>query len=183
LETIGIKPLVVPSRLDEDKAAEEVLDPSEMVMTLAARKVHAVAQTYSGNFVLGADTVVVLGDEILGKPCNEEEASIMLRKLSGKTHRVYTGVALYQPEKRTIARGFDSTSVTMRELDSREIAWYVKTGEPMDKAGSYALQGIGAIFVTRIEGDWTSVVGLPLPKVYEMLKEAGFWLEHVLSQR
>lgn len=181
LEQIGVKPVIVPSHVDESSLVKGITDPGEVVVTLARSKVSQVCANYRDQVVLGADTIVYLESRILGKPRDEKEAQFMLRQISGKTHSVYTGVALYNPKSGEILTDYDCTRVTMREMDQEEIEWYVSTGEPMDKAGSYALQGIGGVFVEKIEGDWTSVVGLPLPMVYRMLKTAGFGLREFSS--
>jgi len=122
--------------------------------------------------VIGSDTVVAIENTVLGKPADEDDAAAMLRRLSGRTHQVYTGVAvlgsLGGDQIREIF--FEKTDVTFAELDEREIAEYVATGEPMDKAGSYGIQGLGGRFVTRIEGDYTNVVGFPVGRVYQCLK-------------
>lgn len=171
LETVGIHPVVVPSNIDEDLVSLK-MPPKDAVIFLARKKVYKVVKLYPDDVVLAADTVVVLDGKILGKPKDLETAKTMLRLLSGKTHKVYTGVALYEPKTGHTITDVDCTYVTMKKLDEDEIEWYIKTKEPLDKAGSYALQGLGALFVSKIEGDYTSVIGLPLPKVYEMLKKA-----------
>jgi septum formation protein len=119
--------------------------------------------------VLGADTIVVCEGEALGKPRGEADARRMLRKLSGKWHGVYTGVALVQGARRLI--GYERTEVAFRELSKREIDWYVETGEPLDKAGAYAIQGAGAGLIRTLRGCYTNVIGLPLPKLLGMLAE------------
>jgi len=179
LEGVGIVPLVVPSHVDED--LKEDLSPEQLVVSLARKKVEAVKELYPNDYVLGADTVVYLGNEVLGKPKDKREAEDMLRRLSGKAHTVYTGVALYDPRIEDLRTGFDRTCVKMRDLEEEDIRWYVETGEPMDKAGAYALQGAGAFLIERIEGDYTGVIGLPLPKVLDLLKEAGVKLSHLTA--
>lgn len=169
---MGIVPTVVPSNVKED-LVEDGLSPETLVMRLAREKVGAVFGRYPNDYVLGADTVVYLGEEVLGKPKDKTEAQEMLRRLSGKTHSVYTGVALYDPEARITRTAYDCTGVKMRAFNDEDIKWYVETGEPVDKAGAYALQGAGAFLIERIEGDYTGVIGLPLPKVLELLTEAG----------
>jgi len=120
--------------------------------------------------VLGADTEVVVEDEILGKPRDTEDASRMLRLLSGRTHRVITGVSLVRPPGRIEALDHETTLVTFRHLEDEEIRGYVRSGEPFGKAGAYAIQGIASRFATRIEGDYFNIVGLPVARVYGMLK-------------
>jgi septum formation protein len=130
---------------------------------------------------LGGDTIVYIDGEVLGKPATEEDAVSMIKHISGKTHVVYTGIALYEPRTKTVLDDFDATEVTMRKMDEQEIRSYVRTGEPMDKAGSYALQGIGGFFVERVNGDFSGVIGLPLPKVYNLLRRAGLSPDEILS--
>jgi len=128
------------------------------------------ASTPSDSLVLGADTVVVADSEILGKPADVPDAARMLRLLSGFTHRVVTGVCLARPPARVEALAHETTFVTFRDLDEAEIATYVASGEPFDKAGAYGIQGLASRFVTRIEGCYFNVVGLPVALVYDLLK-------------
>lgn len=172
LEAIGIRSRTVPSGFDEACLDANGLAPCELVVTLAKQKVANVASDYSNDLVLGADTIVVLNNNVLGKPKDNFDAKRMLEILSGKTHQVYTGIALYEPATGKIFSDVDCSYVTMRELAPSEIQWYVGTGEPMGKAGGYAIQGKAALFITEIKGDYTGVVGLPLSKFYEILKQA-----------
>lgn len=181
LESAGIVPVVLPSNVSEEVKGDG-LGPADLVRLLARRKIGDVSQVHPLDYVLGADTIVYIEGEVLGKPGNEAEARAMLRQIAGKTHVVYTGVALYEPRNMTVLDDFDSTEVSMRALDEDEIRWYVNTGEPMDKAGSYALQGIGGLFVDRVDGDFSSVIGLPLPKVYRLLRRAGVSLDELLTR-
>lgn len=136
--------------------------PVDAVQDLAYKKALAVANTLSGGLVLGSDTVVALDDRILGKPADAAEAKQMLAMLSGRAHTVYTGIALIEAETNRSVRDVKATQVVMRELSAAEIDAYVATGEPMDKAGSYAIQGLASTFVTDMQGDYFAVVGLPL---------------------
>lgn len=124
-------------------------------------------------YVLGADTIVVCDGRLLGKPRTEEEAFAMLRQLSGRTHDVWTGVAIALPQG-SITSFAEKTAVTFWELDDEEIAAYIATGEPMDKAGAYGIQGRAALFVKRIEGDYLTVVGLPLSRTVRELRRLGW---------
>lgn len=124
-------------------------------------------------YVLGADTIVVCDGRLLGKPRTEEEAFAMLRLLSGRTHDVWTGVAIALPHG-VITSFAEKTAVTFWELDDEEIAAYIATGEPMDKAGAYGIQGRAALFVKRIEGDYLTVVGLPLSRTVRELRRLGW---------
>jgi septum formation protein len=149
--------------------------PRDCAERLAREKALAVFQSRLRDYVLGADTIVVVGDAMLGKPCDADDAARMLRMLSGRTHEVITGVCVMSPvagkaEARTAA---ETTLVTMCELSDKEIRDYVATGEPMDKAGAYAIQGIASRWISRIEGDYSNVVGLPVALVYGMLRERG----------
>ena len=129
----------------------------------------------SQDLIIAADTVVVIDDEILGKPTDEADARAMLQRLRGRTHRVYSGVCLQRNER--VVSAHEITAVTFGEFSDKFIAAYVRTGEPMDKAGAYAAQGRGALLVTRIEGDYWNVVGLPLFRLAAMLREFGVAIE------
>jgi len=181
LEAIGIEPLIIPSGFDERSINTEGVSPERLVRTFAVEKAKKVSREHRDSLVLGADTVVYLNGEILGKPRDRVEAARMLQKLSGRTHRVYTGVALYEPVTGDIISDVDCSYVTFKELDSDEINWYVETDEPIGKAGGYAIQGRATIFITRVIGDYTSVIGLPMPKFYEILKKIGIELRSLIS--
>jgi septum formation protein len=180
LEGVGIIPVVMPSDVGEN-VSREGLAPEELVRLLSRRKIDKVSRMRPDDFVLGADTIVYIDGAVLGKPQSAGDARRMLRTIAGKTHVVYTGVALWDPRGKRVLDDFDKTEVTMSPLTEEEIDWYVSTGEPMDKAGSYALQGIGGIFVSKVNGDFSSVIGLPLPKVYRLLRLAGVALEELLT--
>ncbi|HIS30731.1 MAG TPA: septum formation inhibitor Maf [Candidatus Limivivens intestinipullorum] len=157
---------------DADEKTTET-DPAKTVMELALRKARAAARQLAKDAViLGADTVVALDGSILGKPTGEEDAARMLRTLSGKSHQVYTGVALVRKkgQQQTEKVFFEKTDVEMYAISEEEIAAYIATGEPMDKAGAYGIQGKAAIFVRGIRGDYNTVVGLPAARVYQELK-------------
>ncbi|HRI44367.1 MAG TPA: Maf family protein [Fimbriimonadaceae bacterium] len=158
---------VVPADVDEDPLPGE--SPETTAQRLAHQKWHKVSATYPGALVIAGDTVVAIGERQLAKPRDEEEAGTMLRALSGRAHRVITGLAV-GPPGRTICKVV-STTVQFRRLDEMEIADYVATGEPMDKAGAYAIQGGAEGFVVGIEGSYTNVVGLPLEALEEVLAE------------
>ena len=173
LRNAGIAFTVRPANVPEDIFPGET---SEIyVRRLALEKARAVFYQYPGDQVLGADTVVVVGDSILGKPVNAADAVCMLRLLSGREHRVITGVCLLTPnsEPTHSAREdirVETTRVTMRPLKQEEIEAYVAHGEPMDKAGAYAIQGLASRWIPRIEGCYFNVVGLPIPLVDAMLR-------------
>lgn len=157
---------VVVSDFIEDDLPDA--DPIEQAESLAVGKAEAVAKVRPGCLVIGSDTVVA-ADSLLAKPVDEADARRMLRELSGRTHRVVTGVALIWPLGSMVAS--DVTRVTFRDLSDDEIAAYVATGEPMDKAGAYAIQGGAAAFVERTEGSVSNVIGLPLELLERMLGE------------
>lgn len=155
----------------EEKVTETI--PSKVVEELSAQKAEAVFQKNQGDvLVIGADTIVAMESQILGKPQSREHAVEMLKCLQGKKHQVYTGVTIL---KRISGEEFchtfsESTSVKFYPMTEEEIDWYVASSEPLDKAGSYGIQGLGARFVERIEGDYNNVVGLPIARLYQELK-------------
>lgn len=155
-----------------DEKVNHNYSPSEVVMDLALQKASDVATLYPNHIVLGSDTVVVYKDSILGKPASEAEAIKTLEMLSGKKHQVLTGVALVEGEQ--VQTFYEKTDVEFWPLTVDEITQYVRTGEPMDKAGSYGIQGLGAMFVKNIQGDYFSVVGLPLSRTIRELRKRGF---------
>ena len=159
---------IVPVDVDERRRPGE--SASGYVIRLAVDKASAVATTVDGQVVVGADTTVLIAGKILGKPQDPGEAAAMLRKLSGCTHEVLTGVAVRRGA--TCLSGVEVTRVSFAELDDDVIAWYVDTGEPLDKAGAYGAQGVGSRFVTRVEGSFTNVVGLPIPLVDRLLSSS-----------
>ncbi|MBN1209602.1 MAG: septum formation inhibitor Maf [Myxococcaceae bacterium] len=168
LSQLGLRFTVSAADLDETPLAGEAADA--YVLRLARAKARAVAERHPGAWVLAADTTVVLGAELLGKPSGPAEAQEMLGRLSGRTHAVYTGVALAgRADSATVVR----TGVTFRALSAGEIDWYVGTGEPLDKAGAYAIQGRGGFLVAAVEGSPTNVIGLPLGETLELLTRAG----------
>ena len=151
------------------------MPPAEAVREIARSKAHQVAETASpGDLILAADTMVCLEGALLGKPRDPEEAASMLRRLSGRRHTVYTGVAMHLDGRELAVT--EAADVFFRELTDQEIFTYVATGEPMDKAGAYGLQGRAGAFVRRIEGDVTAVIGLPLYRVVLLAREMGVTL-------
>lgn len=157
---------------------EEDLDPGKpltaQLKALALHKAQAVAQREGSGLVIGADTVVVNGSEIMVKPQTEEEAAAMLSRLSGRAHLVLTAVAVVNADNRDHLVELEETKVYFRTLDREEIAAYVQSGEPLDKAGAYGIQGRGAVLVEKIEGCYFNVVGLPIPRLVMMLKRMGY---------
>ena len=167
LEKMGLTFQVEPSNTDE--VLEPGLTPQQEVVHLSLGKAKAVAAGHPEEaVVLSADTVVELDGKILGKPHSEEAAIAMLRALSGRSHRVLTGVTVMSPKG--TETHCEETEVYFRPISDEEIRWYVKTGEPMDKAGAYGIQGRAAIFVKGIQGDYNNVVGLPVGRLYQELK-------------
>jgi len=176
LRNAGIPFTVQAADVNETPLAGE--SARECAERLAREKALAVFQSQPRNYVLGADTIVVVDDTILGKPCDVDDAARMLRLLSGRVHAVITGVCLVGPVvsgQRSVASTTETASATtfvsMCELSDEEIRDYIATGEPMDKAGAYAIQGIASRWIPRIEGDYSNVVGLPVALVYAMLRE------------
>ncbi|HBU85922.1 MAG TPA: septum formation inhibitor Maf [Paenibacillus sp.] len=172
---------VIPSHADEDTPPEWT--PEQTVQELAMRKALAVYRGLEGReqdaVIVGSDTVVVLDGDILGKPLDEADAERMLSRLQGRVHRVFTGVACIDANNGKSMVQYRQTDVTMKELSEATIRAYVQTGEPSDKAGSYAIQGIGASLIDRVEGCYFNVVGLPLSLLSDMLDGFGI---HVLPR-
>jgi septum formation protein len=171
LASIGLTFEVIPSHVPEVRSEHE--SPEEYVARLSREKAEAIANLHPDDWVIAADTTVLLGEELLEKPLDDADARRMLATIAGRTHIVYTGVTL-----QNVAHGWCETrlaesEVRMLPLSSEDIVWYVKTGEPLDKAGAYAVQGIGAMFIDSIHGSYTSVVGLPLATLFQMLRKAG----------
>ncbi|EIJ79040.1 Maf-like protein [Bacillus methanolicus PB1] len=164
------------SKSEVDETFDPGMKPEEIVMELAFRKASFVAEKNPSSFIIGSDTIVVVDGKVLGKPHTKEEAFGMLKLLSGRTHSVFTGVAIVSPEKN--ATFFEKTDVTFWELTDEEIKAYISTGEPFDKAGAYGIQGFGSILVKQISGDYFSVVGLPVSKTVRELRKAGYSLPY-----
>ena len=167
METAGYDFEIIVSNAEEK--IEENLTPEEVAKSLSLQKAQAVAKDNSDKIVIGADTIVVLGDEILGKPKDREDAYKMLKNLSGKTHIVYTGIAVICGEK--IVNEAVATEVEFYELSDEEINAYIDTNECNDKAGSYGIQGRGCLLVKGIKGDYFNVVGLPIATLSKIIKE------------
>lgn len=166
---LGVSFTVRPADVDETPRPGE--DPADYVVRLAGEK--AEAEAHAGELVLAADTTVVLDGEILGKPTDREDACRMLAKIAAREHEVLSGVALWEPARRARAVALEKTRVKMAPLSPEEIRWYVDTGEPMDKAGSYAVQGLGSMLVLAVFGSYTNVVGLPVPLTRRLFGELG----------
>ena len=169
LSRAGFRFEVVPADIDERPRPGE--PPAALVRRLAREKAAAVALIHADAVVLGADTLVVASGTILGKPVDASDAATMLRRLSGHAHNVLTGVAVHAPTGRQDEVA--STRVVFRKLREVEIDWYVASEEPLGKAGAYAIQGLASRFVTRIDGSYTNVVGLPMAVVDRILRDVS----------
>lgn len=169
LRQVGFDFDIIPSFIDEDEIQE--IDPPSTVKSLSIAKAISVGVNVETGIIIGADTIVVLEDEILGKPENETDAKKMLRQLSGRTHRVFTGFTIYEKPSNRHISDYELTKVHFRELSDWEIDRYVATQSPMDKAGAYGIQDQSAVFADRIEGCFYNVVGFPLSKFYTAMME------------
>lgn len=175
LRQVGLAFRIVPSRVKEGIPTQP---PAQWVQDAAKAKALSLLFPPTGEVILAADTVVVLGERILGKPCDDGEAAAMLALLSGKVHEVITGVCVvHRPGKEEkpvrIFQDYETTRVFFRKLTTWEISAYVATREPLDKAGAYGIQGLGALLVEKIEGCYFNVVGLPLVKTMQLLRQCG----------
>ncbi len=171
LRSLGLEFEVSPSKVDE--TTDPAQSPEQNALNIARHKARWVARQNPGSYVLGADTMVVLDQEIIGQPANEEDACRILSKLAGKRHRVVTGVVLITPEAEEYETAVAST-VAIQSVSREEIRSYVATGEPLDKAGAYAIQGKGSFLVESWEGSYSNIVGLPLEALTGLFQQAGF---------
>jgi septum formation protein len=171
LASLGLTFQVVPAAIQEIPSPQEAA--TDFAARVAEKKALAVGHRHPEAWVIGADTVVVVDGEIFGKPHDREDAKRMLQRLANREHRVITGYALIHAAGEKKIKGAEETRVKISALEEREIAWYINTGEPFDKAGGYAIQGKGAFMVERIEGSYTNVVGLPLSQLVRLFKQVG----------
>ncbi|HSO75679.1 MAG TPA: Maf family protein [Blastocatellia bacterium] len=171
LAAIGVDFQIVPSHIHERAHPDE--SPGDYITRLARAKVVAVARSRDVGLIIGADTVVVLDGVLMEKPGNQQDARRMLRELSGRWHAVLTGVALFDAASHREVADYEKTLVRFARLTDREVDWYVESGEPMDKAGAYGIQGLAAMFVEEIAGNYSNVVGLPIPLVYRLALRLG----------
>lgn len=171
LELAGLDFDVVPG--DVDEAFHERETPRDHVMRLSREKALAVSEGHPEAWVLGADTIVLVDGEVLGKPQSKNEARAMLRKLSGRAHRVLSGFTILRKAGGTVFTDAVESLVVFKDLSADEIEWYAGTDEPYDKAGGYAAQGMGASLIREIRGSYTNVVGLPLCEVVDALRKMG----------
>jgi len=171
LDQAGLTFTVIPSSFDEKSVS--LSTPETYVKVLAEAKAADVSKANPESWVIGADTIVVIDGKILGKPGSKEQARTMLKHLSGKTHQVYTGYCICCRAKEKSFSNTVKTDVLFKNLAVNEIEWYINTSEPFDKAGAYAIQGLGTFIVKSIKGSYTNVVGLPVCEVIEFLIEEG----------
>lgn len=170
LERMGITKFdIIPAKGEE--IADPALSPQALVEALSRQKAAEVANQFPDALVIAADTVVAIDGKVLGKPTSPEHAIEMLTNLSGRAHHVYTGFTVRCGQ--TIVTAHEDTTVNFRQLTAQEIASYVATGEPMDKAGSYGIQGFGCVLVSGIQGDYYNVVGLPVCRLFQVLEQFG----------
>jgi septum formation protein len=171
LRQAGVEFTVIPSQIDEGSI--RLSAPDRYVMALSQAKANAIAEKYPRSWIIGADTIVVIGDKVLGKPADAAQARRMLTELSGQTHQVYTGYTICCLGRKRNFTEAVCTDVRFKHLSENEIDWYILTGEPFDKAGAYAIQGLGTFLVKSIHGSYTNVVGLPVCEVVEFLIKEG----------
>lgn len=178
LSQIGLESQVITSEADESIS---ISDPADIVMELSCRKAKAVSEMLSQKagesgekqnetVVIGADTIVYYNGKVLGKPVNEADAFAMIQSFAGQTHQVYTGVTVVNEQR--VIQFYEKTDVTVYEMSDEEIKDYVATGDPLDKAGAYGIQGAFAAYVRKIDGDYNNVVGLPVARLYHELRKA-----------
>ncbi|MHB8062925.1 MAG: Maf family protein [Ruminiclostridium sp.] len=176
LKQIGLRFNVLPSTIDE--VMNNTLEPSEVAISLASQKCNAVAaQIENDCIVIGADTIVVKGNQMLGKPKNEKEAFDMLKDLNGEWHEVITGLCLYRISDKKSICDYEATKVKIADNSDEFIKAYIGTEEPFDKAGAYGIQGYGSLIVEKIEGCYFNVMGLPIYKLSRMLDELGYRID------
>lgn len=173
MEMLGLDFIIIPSRIDEEKFVN--LNPLDMVKELSKAKAEEVADLVEDTLVIGSDTIVVLDGVVLGKPADQFEAINMLKQLQNKQHIVLTGLAICDTSGQ-LTVDYDKTDVFMVPLSDDDIINYVKTGEPMDKAGAYGIQGVGGAFIESINGSYYTVMGLPIHKLVKMLRKYGVFI-------
>jgi septum formation protein len=177
LENFGLKLKIKTKEVEETSSKENYI---EIIREIAHKKGIEIAMENPSEIVVSADTLVVLDGEIMGKPIDEKDAKDMLKKLSGRSHEVVTAFAVFLYDKKIEIINHCITKVFFKNLSEEEIDWYIKSGEPMDKAGAYGIQGFGNVFVERIEGDFFNVMGFPLSCFYDTLNRAGLNLIDML---
>jgi septum formation protein len=170
-QQMGLEFEIVPSGYEEDMSMD--MGPDELAMALAYGKAKDVAEKTNEGIVLGVDTFISFNGQKLGKPKTEEKARELLKSFSGKELQVYSGVVLIDCETGQEIKDFEVSEVKFKELSDEEIENYIKTGEPLDKAGAFAIQGLGSIFIEKVNGCYANIVGLPIANVYKNLKKLG----------
>lgn len=178
LKNAGFQFTVVSNPVQETSRKKRI---HEQILEIADQKCLAVAGEFPDEYVLAADSVVVLNNKVIGKPQSREDAFSILKALSGKPHTVITAYSLRNMKKKFFLQNFEKTTVYFKKLSDEDIHWYVSTGEPMDKAGAYAAQGKGAMFIEKIEGDFFNVMGFPLARFIEDLKKRDFTIKEILT--
>ena len=171
LRTLGVSFSIIPPDIDEAKKPDET--PKDYVSRVAHEKAQKVGELFPDKWIIGADTVVVHKGKVLGKPKSEDEAFVMLKRLRGNWHKVYTGYCVLNVSRGITYRDVAETKVFIKDLTDEEIEKYIKTSEPLDKAGSYAVQGKGGYMVKEIKGSYSNVVGLPICEITEVLLSLG----------
>lgn len=171
LRQIGLAVTVMPSDFEEDMSLN--LSDAELAKTLALGKAKSVAKRLKKGVVIGSDTFIVFKKERIGKPKDKNDARKILKTLSGKTMKIYSGLAVIDLEKKKEFTDCEITELKLKKLSKKEIENYIKTGEPLDKAGAFAIQGRGAVFIQKINGCYSNVIGLPLYKLYLILQKSG----------
>lgn len=176
LENFGFNLKIITKNIEEISDKKEITDK---IMDIANKKVLAVAKDYPNEYVVGSDTVVVVDNEILGKPKDEKDIYNMLRKLSNKEHEVITSFSLVNISKNLSISDFEISKVYFKNISDEEIKWYIGTKEPFDKAGAYGIQGKGSYFVEKIQGDFFSIMGFPIGKFVRTLNKIGISLNDI----
>lgn len=176
LENFGFNLKVITKNIDEVSDEEDII---KRIEDIARKKVLAVAEVYPNEFVVGADTVVVVDDKILGKPKDEKDIYKMLHSLSGKSHKVITSFSFVNISKNISISDSEVSEVYFKNINDEEISWYIDTKEPFDKAGSYGIQGKGSYFVERIDGDFFAVMGFPIGKFVRTLAKNNISLDDI----
>lgn len=171
LNLLGLRFDIMPSKVEETFMEGET--PREHVLRLSGKKAEMAALLHPDAWVMGADTIVIINGEVLGKPRTHDEAKEMLGKLSGRVHTVFTGFTVTRKDDQILIRDAIESTVRFRHIRKDEMEWYIKSQEPYDKAGGYAVQGMGAFFIREIHGSYTNVMGLPLCEVVDVLRSVG----------
>lgn len=178
LENFGFNLEIVVPEIDENSDKDNNVDK---IMDIAYKKVLEVAKNHRDKFIIGADTIVEFNGKIIGKPKSVDDAKRILKDLSGKSHNVITGFCIMNKSKNILIRDYAKTEVIFRKLDDDTISWYIGTKEPMDKAGAYGIQGKGAVLVEKINGDFFTVMGLPIGEIINKLIKLGISLDNIYN--